>query len=155
MLLVLTPQLAGAANKHPPLPPPFTARCPQGFTALITTTHFNQTMRTEKLANGDVIFYVHDSGVLSVTNESTGKSVIQNASGPATITFRPNGSATAVSGGHFLLFTSPAEARLAGIPNVVGINNIAGPTYDKINSSGQFVDIDFVGHVTNVCALIT
>ena len=55
---------------------------------------------------------------VSFTNLSTGTAITENATGPGKVTTHPDGSLTAVGGGHGLLILAPANAKRFGLPTV-------------------------------------
>ena len=154
LLVGMTTGVASASNS-PRLPVPFQffpVNCPNGFTAQGSLIRNNEYETIKLLANGDTVLFF--SGVLidKVTNETTGQSVIENASGTATVTLHPDGSGLTISNGPNLIGFTPAQASEFGLPLLGLYDGTSQVTFD---SSGNPTSVSFNGRVTDVCAALS
>jgi hypothetical protein len=103
------------------------------------------------LADGTEILRVTGKLVLSFTNEDTGKTIVDNASGPGTATFFPDGSAVIDSHGHTVVTLGPADQATTGEPGLVFSSGHLVATFGPTGSVQSFT---LSGTQTNGCALL-
>ncbi len=136
-----------------PFPSPFTASCPN-FTVRVSIVKWDAYTITRHLANGAVKISFRGRALAKVTNEKTGEAVIENIGGPANVIFYPNGTGTEEVSGHALVDFTAAVAGAAGVPQLTGVHELIGGIDLTFNSSG-LTSFTYVGHVTDVCALLS
>jgi hypothetical protein len=128
---------------------------PVGFCSF--PTHFDVVANKEygkitTLPDETTIIKVTGTLKLRATNVSTGKTVLLNASGPATITIYPDGSVTFDSSGHLLNYLPAASAGLFGFP---GVMLISGQFHETDDPTGTPTAMSVTGRVTDVCAALS
>jgi hypothetical protein len=123
-----------------------------GFTVLDVPLASNEYfVQTTANPDGSLTMRVTGQLVVQLTNETTGKSVTVNASGPGTGTFYPDGSAAYDLQGPLLnWFTPDAQARY-GVP---GLALISGHTTATADPSGTLTSLQIDGQVTDLCAAL-
>ena len=80
-----------------------------------------------------------------ITNTETGASVVRNLSGPGTVTFNPDGSWDAVTGGDFLVFFLPQDNPSSQLLLMSGRTVLHG------SPSGEKTLVSQNGHIENLC----
>jgi hypothetical protein len=152
-LLLAAP--AGAQRPHVPVlgdPVVLEGYC-EGFTAVITYTEMNQyIIRQTTAPDGTMTLKVTGHAQATVTNQTTGKSVTYNISGPGTLVIYPDGAFSIDAAGPNLLYTAPENSFL-GVPT---ISYTTGHVTVGVDSSGQTTSYTLAGGArqTDVCAVI-
>jgi hypothetical protein len=89
----------------------------------------------------------------SFTNLSTGKTITENLSGPGKVTVHADGSITAATHGHSIVFLAPADAKRFGLP---GVSVTTGALRFSEAANGAVTSLSLHGHVlVNVCAALS
>ena len=130
---------------------------PAGFCSF--PTHYDIVANNEygkftTLADGTVV--LHETGSLKVraTNVSTNVSVLLNASGPGTVTFRTDGTTVVDGNGHWLITNLAADAAPFGLP---GVMLTSGTLHETLPAAPATMPtaLSVTGHVTDVCAQLS
>jgi hypothetical protein len=101
-------------------------------------------------ANGDVRQIITGRLVFELSNLDTGKSLVVNVSGPATLIFHPDGShMDEIEGGSGPLIFSPTDIP----PGSTAFINSGRIAIDA-TSTGQFIVVSQSGHEQDVCAAL-
>lgn len=131
---------AGNPNRQliPPVPDEY-VHCPSGIVALVHNTVEKEYIKTFTQKDGTLRYEIN--GRLVVEVSGNGKTLTINASGPGTITVRPDGSTTIVLKGRTLSIPLAANAIWLYTGLVV-----FDPVTDAVVSHS--------GTVTDVCALL-
>ena len=127
-----------------PITAPAGVVCP--FTVTAEPVREDLRVRYHYDAAGNVDGYQATGQLIArITNEETGASVVQNLSGPGTVTFNPDGSYDAVVHGDFLVFflwqDNPSHQLLL----------LSGTTLLHGGPSGAKTLVSNSGHVENLC----
>jgi hypothetical protein len=146
---------AGAQRPHVPTssdPVTLEGYC-EGFTAVVTYTEFNQYIIQEMTSDGTTTLKITGYVQATVTNQTTGKSVTYNISGPGTIVLYPDGSFSIDAGGPNLLWTLPEN--LEQFPDVPTISYTTGHVTVEVAASGETTFYHLQGAPpTDVCAVL-
>jgi hypothetical protein len=96
---------------------------------------------------------IKETGTLKdgVTNVSTGKTLLFNASGPGTITIYPNGSVTVDGTGHWLIYLPAASTGLFGFP---GMMLTSGQIHATLDPTGTPTALSVTGRMSDVCGAL-
>lgn len=152
-------------NNHILLPPggPFTLHAYDpvtnpggfciGFDVLVSPIpNLNDAILTQTtLPDGTIVLNIRGPFVVDLTNQVTGKTVRVSLSGPATLTFPPDGSSEFDGNGVTGFFESRPIAASFGIP---AIAVFAGP-FTSVNApDGTLTSITYTGRVTDECAAL-
>lgn len=86
----------------------------------------------------------------TVTNDTTGKTLTYNVSGPGKVTNNPDGSFAVVAGGPNLLWTTVANS----YPGVPQLAYSTGRVQFSVASSGKTTSYSLNGSRTDVCAAL-
>jgi hypothetical protein len=127
----------------------------EGFTAVITYTAFNQyIVSTTTALDGTTTVSITGKARATVTNQTTGKSVSYNISGPGTVVFYPDGAFDIDAGGPNLLWTT--RVNLGEFSYVPTISYTTGHVTVEVDASGLTTDYALVGGArqTDVCAVL-
>jgi hypothetical protein len=134
-----------------PNPGPVSGTCPD-FNVTATFTNWNVYSTTETLSDGTVIIQVAGPETGTITNDSTGKTLPVDATGPGTTTIHPDGSVTVVSEGSSLYTPPLALTEKFGTPGVFVSHGLA--TYE-VDASGDLVSFTHVGPLVDLCAALS
>ena len=130
---------AGNPDRQPlPTPGDLTISCAQGFDAIAHVVSNNEYLLSFTRSDGTQVFMVN--GFFAASISGNGKSVLFNASGPATFVFRPDGSQTIVDRGLVLYIT----------PDLTDISLLTGRV--TLDAAGNIAS--HTGTTTDVCALL-
>ena len=102
--------------------------------------------------DGSTTFLVTGQLTGSFTNLETGKTVIEDGSGPAKITVNPDGSVIELRKGPNFAILTPAEAARFGLPTV---SVTAGALTESLAPDGTVTSASLQGHVlVDICAAL-
>ena len=102
--------------------------------------------------DGSTTFLVTGQLTGSFTNLETGKTVIEDGSGPAKITVNPDGSVIELRKGPNFAILTPAEAASFGLPTV---SVTAGALTESLAPDGTVTSASLQGHVlVDICAAL-
>jgi hypothetical protein len=156
-LLLAAP--ASASDPRLPLPNPgpleLVGYC-EGFTVLITWTEFNQyIIRATTSSDGTTTLKITGHAQATVMNETTGKAVSYNVSGPGKLVLYPSGAFSIDATGPNLLWTLPEN--LVSFPDVPTISYTTGHVTVEVDASGQTTSYALAGGArqTDVCEALT
>src|SRR5512132_54189 len=154
MLALAAPANAEDPREELPTPEPIVLEgyCP-GFTAVVTYTAFNQyIISTTTASDGTTTLKITGHAQVTVTNQTTGKSVSYNISGPGTIVIYPDGAFSIDAAGPNLLWTLPENS----FPGVPTISYTTGHVTVFVDASGQTTSYRLAGGArqTDVCAVL-
>ena len=103
--------------------------------------------------DGSTTFLVTGQLTVSWTNLETGKTVIQDGSGPAKITVNPDGSVIELRKGPNFAILTPAEAARFGLPTV---SVTAGALTESLAPDGTVTSASLQGQVlVDICAALS
>ena len=122
--------------------------CP--FPVLVTVTRSTAHFRESTRPDGTVVFKVEGSAFVTVTNETSGKSLSYNISGPGTVTIHPDGSFSLDVHGPNLLWTTVANS-FPGVPQLAFTH---GHVLVDVDASGETVSYSLRGNSVDVCAAL-
>jgi hypothetical protein len=155
VLLALVPQSVGAAApaRFPVTPNlgPFPAGTLCQFPLHLTAPSYNvvETVFFDSL--GHVIKLAFTGrAVFGITNDTTGKTLVVNASGPGFLYPQPDGSLFGVGGGPGLIGLFPTDE---GGPALLLIQG--HETFNVNGTTGQITNLKIVGTVTDLCAALS
>ena len=160
--LICGAAVAAPASADPPLllptPDPFIlpGRDTEGtagycqFPVLVTYTRNTAHYRESTLPDGTVVLRVEGSAFVTVMNETTGKSLSYNISGPGTVTIYTDGSFSLDVHGPNLLWTTVANS-FPGVPQLAYTH---GHVLVDVDASGQTVSYSLRGDSVDVCAAL-
>jgi hypothetical protein len=159
--LIAGAAVAAPAAAAPPLPsPPYEQELlgtdTEGtngycdFPVLVTVTQGSAHYRESTLPDGTDVIKAEGSAFATVTNETTGKSLSYNISGPGTLAFYPDGSFSLDVHGPNLLWTTVANS-FAGVPQLAYTH---GHVLVDVNASGKTVGYSLSGNSVDVCAAL-
>jgi hypothetical protein len=124
-----------------------------GFEVRVTAPVNREFAKILKASDGSMILLATGSVTSSYTNLETGKTITENISGPARVTFFPDGSITALERGRNELTLPPADAARFGLPTVsvtVGRRSVSRAP------DGSITSLSLDGHVAvDVCAALS
>lgn len=100
--------------------------------------------------NGDTRIIATGHVVEMITNLATGASVTVNVSGPVFITVHPDGSVSFILAGRSSIDLFPTD-----IPPGPEVILNSGRLFLELTTSSQFVVSDQMGHLENVCTLLS
>jgi hypothetical protein len=147
---------AGADTKRQPVgfptPNPFELTAPDycNFNLLVEVVTTNEYFTATQNADGPTTQKFTGSAFVTVTNETTGKTLPYNISGPGTETFYPNGAFTADLAGPELLWTTHANS-YDGVPT---LSYTTGHVTFSVDQTGKTTAYHLDGHRTDVCAAL-
>ena len=124
-----------------------------GFDAVVTFPAYNQyVVRQTTAADGTTTLKITGHAKATVTNQSSGKSVTLNISGPGTIVIEPDGAFRIDAAGPNLLWTS-SENSFGDVPE---ISYTRGRVSLRVDASGQTTSYTLAGGArqTDVCVLL-
>jgi hypothetical protein len=102
-------------------------------------------------ADGTEILRITGKLVMSFTNENTGKSIVENTSGPGTITLPPDGSFVEAAEGNGAFPFDASDQASIGEPGLVFYSGHLVVTYPPTGAAQSF---KLSGTQTNACALL-
>ncbi len=106
-----------------------------------------------KAADGSEIFLITGALRVSFTNLQTGKTLIENVSGPGHLTANPDGSATVVARGRGFTFLMCEDARRLGMPVMFVYG---GVLTEQVTADGTVTSVSMQGDVqVDVCAALS
>jgi len=158
-LLLAAPASASDPRTPLPNPGPLELLASDGycdFDVLITWTAFNQyIIRATTSSDGTHTLKITGHAQATVTNETTGKSVSYNVSGPGTLVIYPSGAFSIDAAGPNLFWTTRAD--LANFPDVPTISYTTGHVTVEVDASGQTTSYALAGGArqTDVCEALT
>jgi len=124
-----------------------------GFKIRAVPTVNKEFAKVLKASDGSMTLVITGSFKASFTNLSTGKTITENLSGPGKVTVHADGSITAVTHGHSVVFLVPADAKRFGLP---GVSVTTGALRFSETPSGAIISLSLHGHVlVNVCAALS
>jgi hypothetical protein len=124
-----------------------------GFEIGVTAPVDREFAKILKVADGSMTFLVTGSLQVSLTNLGTGKTITENASGPAKTTVYPDGSLTFLEKGRGLSILAPADAARFGLPTMAAW---AGALTGTVAPDGTLASLSLQGHVlVDVCAALS
>ena len=153
-VMTASPALARGPNWQVFPAPPFTLPATYcGFdvgAAAVADKEFFKTLQT---SDGSTTFMVTGQLTASFTNLDTGKTVIENGSGPAKITVNPDGSVIELRKGPNFAILTPAEAARFGLPMV---SVTAGALTESLAPDGTITSASLQGQVlVDICAALS
>jgi hypothetical protein len=123
-----------------------------GFEVRVTPLVNTEYAKILKASDGSMIVLSTGAVIASYTNLETGKTITENISGPAKITFFPDGSYTSLERGRNELNLTPAQAARFGLPT---ISVTVGRRSISIAPDGSITSLSLHGHVAvDVCAAL-
>lgn len=152
---VMTTGVAAASgSSRQPVPSPGTlyVSCPNDVTAVVTWRTWDEFATTTFPGDGTVVQELSGAVLATVTNQSSGKTVDVNASGPEKYVFYPDGSYSSDVRGSTLVIAPPDIGKELGIPYFALVN---GNFKTSFNSSFQVTSVSIDGRVTDLCAAIS
>lgn len=109
--------------------------------------------KTLTASDGSTTFLVTGLLTASWTNLETGKTVIENGSGPAKITVNPDGSVIELRKGLNFAILTPAEAARFGLPTV---SVTSGALTESLAPDGTVTSASMQGHVlVDICTALS
>lgn len=175
--LLAAPAAAGAATADPPwtpvtnplgsmLPgnnPPLTVPADQSCTfqidiAVVTNNEFQQVTTQ---ADGTIVVRIKGNLVASFKNDATGKTVVENVSGPSTQSFTPSNSAGTSGSGTFQgegpswFAFGPNSKKNTGEPGLVFTKGNVSTTFTVDNNVGTTQTFSLNGTQQNGCDLLS
>ena len=144
------PQRTAADNQLIADPPCF-PNTPSSFNVAVNTVTNNEKSTTTTLADGTTVVTTTGKLVLSFTNETTGKTIVKNVSGPTTMTTHPDGSGVFQGTGNNWLGFGPNGQKNTGEPGLVFTSGQVTVTF----ASGTAQTFSLNGHQDNGCALLS
>jgi hypothetical protein len=124
-----------------------------GFKVRGVPTVNKEFAKVLKASDGSMTFVITGSFKASFTNLSTGKTITGNLSGPGKVTVHADGSITAATHGHSIVFLVPADAKRFGLP---GVSVTTGALRFSEAANGAVTSLSLRGHVlVNVCAALS
>jgi hypothetical protein len=139
-----------AAGPNVPITVP-AALC--GFKIGGVPTAGKESAKALKAPDGSMTFLLTGSFQASLTNLSTAKTITLNLSGPGKVTVHADGSITAATHGHSVVFLAPADAKRFGLP---GVSVTTGALRFSETANGAVISLSLHGHVlVNVCAALS
>jgi hypothetical protein len=110
-------------------------------------------LKALKASDGSTTFLETGAFEVSYTNLQTGKTIIENESGPGKLTFFSDGSVTETTEGLTGLFLAPADAQRFGLP---ALSVTSGHLQQSIAADGTVTSLTLQGQVlVNVCAALS
>jgi hypothetical protein len=153
LFLAVTP--ASAQDPRIPLTPQdptiLEGYCP-GFTVVLTFTRFNQYIVRSSTSDEATTLLITGTATVTATNQSTGKSVSYNISGPGTVVQYPDGSFSLDLKGPNLLYT--LSANLKDFPDVPTLSYTHGRVTVAVAGDGQTTAYSLRGNRTDVCEVL-
>ena len=124
-----------------------------GFDVGVAPVADKEFAKTLETSDGSTTFLVTGLLTASFTNLETGKTVIENGSGPAKITVNPDGSVIELRKGLNFAILTPAEAARFGLPTV---SVTAGALTESLAPDGTVTSASLQGHVlVDICAALS
>jgi hypothetical protein len=124
-----------------------------GFTAKVTFTDVNQyAIHTRTAPNGDITLQITGRARATVTNQTTGKSVSFNISGPGTAVFDSAFNILSVDAHGPNLFWTEQQHSFTGVPFISYTTGHVTFTVDR--TSRDTTSYTLAGRRTDVCALL-
>jgi hypothetical protein len=124
-----------------------------GFEVRVTPLVNREYAKILEASDGSMILLATGSVTTSYTNLETGKTITENISGPAKITFFPDGSFTALERGRNELNLLPADAARFGLPT---ISVTVGRRSISFAPDGSITSVSLQGHIAvDVCAALS
>jgi hypothetical protein len=124
-----------------------------GFGVGFAAVADKEFVKTLTASDGSTTFLVTGLLTASWTNLETGKTVIENGSGPAKITVNPDGSVIELRKGPNFAILTPAEAARFGLPTV---SVTAGALTESLAPDGAVTSASLQGHVlVDICAALS
>jgi hypothetical protein len=152
-LALVAPVAASAGSNRIPLTYPdmtFTGFCP--FSVLFHVVKTNEYYTPSMEPDGTVIWNIQGNSVSAMTNVDTGKMVEYNFSGPATITFFPDGGQAVNNRGPGGTNWGPQAQSAYGVPPIMASWGHLQYTTDP---SGNVTSYSLSGHAEDVCAALS
>lgn len=107
------------------------------------------------LPDGTEIQRITGNAVLRFTNLDTGKSIVENLSGPSTVTIYPDGSQLLDTQGHNLFIFGPLGQANTGEPGLVVTSGHAVVFYSAFMGGLLGQSFTLSGTQENLCALLS
>ena len=120
------------------------------FPVHVSVTQGSAHYRQSTLPDGTRVTKAEGSAFATVTNETTGKSLSYNISGPGTITEDPGGSFSLDVHGPNLLWTT-VENSFPGVPQLAYTH---GHVLVEVNADGTTENYSLSGNSVDVCAAL-
>lgn len=140
-----------AADKPGPPPPPFPPTSCGTFDAVLALTMLDQKVTFTNQPDGTVVRHVSGAFLATLTNQTTGKSIKVNASGPETDFFYPDGTVTVIGQGKWIGSLDFAAMLGSGLLFAMNDGRIVW-TFDSLGNTTSF---SHTGHVTDLCAAVS
>ena len=152
-LMTASPALARGPNWQVFPVPPFTLPATYcGFDVGAAAVADKEFVKILQNSDGSTTFLVTGPLTASFTNLETGKTVIENGSGPAKIIVNPDGSVIELRKGPNFAILTPAEAARFGLPTV---SVTAGALTESLAPDGTVTSASLQGHVlVDICAAL-
>jgi hypothetical protein len=122
----------------------------RGFDVLISAVRNKEYQTATPLPDGSTLLHITGSLVSRLTNVTTGKAITVNTSGPAKLTFHPDGSFEVDGTGAGLLPLGAAAAPF-GLPELALTK---GHLQISFGPSGEVKSLSMRGNVTDLCAAL-
>ena len=124
-----------------------------GFKIRAVPTVNKEFAKVLTASDGSMTLVITGSFKASFTNLSTGKTITENLSGPGKVTVHADGSITAATHGHSVVFLMPADAKRFRLP---GVSVTAGALRFSETANGAVISLSLHGHVlVDVCAALS
>jgi hypothetical protein len=147
---VTDPLHSGSPNGPIMLP---ATRC--AFPVDIAVVTNNEFQDVTTLADGTTVTKITGNLVLSFKNDTTGKTIVKNVSGPTTTTTNPDDSSTFQGGGPNWLTFGPIGQANTGEPGLVFTSGLVTVTSKIVNGLRTAQSFSLNGHQDNGCALLS
>jgi hypothetical protein len=124
-----------------------------GFGVEFAAVADKEFVKTLTASDGSTTFLVTGTLTASWTNLDTGKTITENASGPAKITVNPGGSVIELRKGLNFAILTPAEAARFGLPTV---SVTSGALTESLAPDGTVTSASLQGHVlVDICGALS
>jgi hypothetical protein len=142
----------GSSRQAVPSPGTLYVGCPNDVTAVVTWSKWNEYVTTTFLADGTVVQDLSGVILATVTNQTSGKSINLNASGPEKYTFYKDGSYSTDVRGSTLVIAPPSLESELGIPYFALVDGNFKTSFDP---SFHVTSVSLNGRVTDLCAAVS
>jgi hypothetical protein len=124
-----------------------------GFQIMGTPVAGKEYAKVLKASDGSMTLLSTGVFKIAYTNLETGKTLTENVSGPAKLTFLPDGSVVVAGKGNAGIFLAPADQARFGLP---GLFISAGPLTISMDAAGNITSLSLNGHVkVDMCAALS
>lgn len=154
-LVTASPAFAGRGHKwrlvqNVPITLP-AALC--GFKIRAVPTVSKEFAKVLTAPDESMLLLITGSFKASFANPGTGTTITLNLSGPGKVNVHADGSITAATHGHSIVFLAPADAKRFGLP---GVSVTTGALRFSETANGAITSLSLHGHVlVNVCAALS